>query len=496
MKESSDESSLSGCDEALKFLARKDSTEEKTVFADESDDNPATRALIRKIDWMVMPILCGIYLLQFLDKSLLNYAGVMGIRDNLVGNEFANLGTIFSAAFIVASPLAVYMLQVLPPAKVIGGYVVCWGIVVACHAACDTYASLMIVRVLLGIFESVVVPGLVSVSGMFYNEGEQLRRTGLWSLNAGTAMIIGGLLSFAFQHVTTTDFQSWQIFFLVMGLVTVVFGIVTFFFLPSSPIKAAFLSDEDKYRVIEHVRKNQTGVETKKFKKEQLWELLFKDKHTWPMFFLTVASMCSTGGLNTFSATIIRSFGFTSKEAALFQMPSGAITILTILFETYLCSYVGHRTLVFIGMCLPGVAGYSMLYGLGEGERGAKLVAIYLCLISTCVISLIYAWNGKNTAGHTKRNARNGLTMVAFSLGSIIGPQTFQARDAPDYKPAKVGLLITVIVSIPLAALVGVISYYENKRKDANPIEESALPKDFEFLDMTDIENPMFRYSF
>lgn len=42
------------------------------------------RKLVRKIDWMVVPLMFACYLLQFLDKSLLNYAAVMGIREDLV----------------------------------------------------------------------------------------------------------------------------------------------------------------------------------------------------------------------------------------------------------------------------------------------------------------------------------------------------------------------------------------------------------------------------
>ena len=44
------------------------------------------RKLLRKIDWMVVPLMFACYLLQYLDKSLLNYAAVMGIREDLVGH--------------------------------------------------------------------------------------------------------------------------------------------------------------------------------------------------------------------------------------------------------------------------------------------------------------------------------------------------------------------------------------------------------------------------
>lgn len=472
-------------DEAIKFL----SDTKVTILSDGPSKYP--KKLIRKIDWRIMTVMCGSYFLQFLDKNLLNYAGVMGIKKNLKGNQFADLGTIFYAAYIFAEPLSDYCLQVLPTGKFLSCCIIAWGVVVACHAACHTYASLMVVRTLLGFFESSLSPGLIVISSMWYNKQENLQRTGLWVSTAGLSVIVGGLLSFGFQHIHS-DFESWRIFFLVMGVITIAFGIFTYFFLPNNPTSASFLTEEEKILVLEHIRGNQTGTETKKFKIKQIKELLFKDKHTWPLFFLTTISMISTGALGTWSVTIIASFGFSNEIAALVQMPVGAAMVIAILTESYLCSYIGRRTLIFTGMCVPGIVGYIIL--LTTKNKVANLIAIYLNMGSTGVIALLYSWNSANTAGHTKKLARNGLTMIAFSLGSLIGPQLFRAHEKPDYRSAKVTLLITSIVCVPLSLLVGLISKRENEKKDnEGPV---SLPPNYEFKDLTDIENPNFRYSY
>ncbi|KAH0527251.1 hypothetical protein TsFJ059_002274 [Trichoderma semiorbis] len=41
------------------------------------------RALLRKIDWRVMPVLCVTYALQYWDKGLLGQAAVFGLRTDL-----------------------------------------------------------------------------------------------------------------------------------------------------------------------------------------------------------------------------------------------------------------------------------------------------------------------------------------------------------------------------------------------------------------------------
>lgn len=485
----SEESTLKNYDEALRFITEKKSLDEQIKVEKRTMD----ARLMRKIDWVLLPIMCAIYFLQFLDKTLINYAAVMGIKKNLKGNEFSNLATIFYAAYIFFEPLNSYLLQRLPLAKFLAMTIIAWGVIVSCHAACHTYASLMIVRTLLGAFEGPVAVCLIAISGMYWRHDEQLRRMGIWSVQAGTGAIIGGILSFAFQHIENKEFQSWQIFFLVIGLITFVFGIFTWFYLPDNPTSAWFLSEEEKMVVIEHVRLNQTGVENKVFKWDQIKELLFKDKHTWPMFFLTIVSQICTGAISTFSVTIISTFGYNSKISALAQTPAGAVIIISILAATYICAHYGHRTLVFISMIIPSMVGYIVL--ISSTQRIGNLLSVYLLYPGSCVITLIYSWNNTNTAGYTKRIGRNCMTMIAFAVGCLIGPQLFRDKDYPRYIPAKITLLVTMVLSIFLVILVAIISRYENHQKE-KAVKLEDLPDNYEFLDMTDIQNPIFRYAY
>ena len=91
---------------------------------------------------------------------------------------------------------------------------------------------------------------------------------------------------------------------LVVGLVTVVFGVITLFYLPDNFTNAWFLNDGEKVEVIEHIRDNQTGIENKKIKKDHIKELFLHDKLTWPMILLTACSQISTGAIGTFPVTI------------------------------------------------------------------------------------------------------------------------------------------------------------------------------------------------
>ncbi|KAK6456387.1 putative allantoate permease [Scheffersomyces xylosifermentans] len=453
------------------------------------------KRVVKKLDWHILPVLCAIYFLQFLDKSLLNYAAAMGIKKNLVGNEFANLSTIFYAAYIFGEPFVAYLLQKFPLSKILGLFIVLWGIVVACHAACKTYASLMVVRTLLGIFESSSAVSLIIISGMYYTKPQQAARMGIWSVMAGSATIVGGLLSFAFQHVHTTRFLSWQILFLFMGIITSLFGVFVAFYLPDNVTSAKFLNDDEKLVILENIRSNQTGTKSKKFKKEQIKELLFHDKLTWPYFLLTITSQIVTGAIGTFSVTITLSFGFDSYQSALLQLPVGALIIIIILTATQLVARYGHITYIMASMFVPTVIGCIVLLSTNVAtHKVGNLLAMYLLYSGSSCITLIYAWISANTAGTSKKFFRSAMTMIAFSIACIIGPQLFQANSYPGYRPAKITLLVTQVACIPITFLVGYIAKRENKLRDSET--EVELPENFEFLDMTDIQNKNFRYTY
>lgn len=133
---------------------------------------------------------------------------------------------------------------------------------------------------------------------------EQPLRVGFWYIGTGTGTIIGALASYGFQHYTAKAFKSWQILFLLMGLITIVVGACVILFLPDNPMKSRLTRDE-KVWAIERLRENQTGIENKHWKMMQAVECL-KDPHTWMLSLITISSSVPNGAISSFQATIIK----------------------------------------------------------------------------------------------------------------------------------------------------------------------------------------------
>jgi hypothetical protein len=86
----------------------------------------------------------------------------------------------------------------------------------------------------------------------------------------------------------------------------------------------------------------------------------------------------------------------------------------------------------------------------------------------------------------------NAIVLMSFCVGNVVGPETFQAKDAPQYIPAKMTIVIVLSFSIIITLALMFLYSKENKRRDRQGLVE--MPRNYEFMDLTDKENQNFRY--
>lgn len=145
------------------------------------------KRLKRAIDRRILSVMVFTYFLQALDKGTMSFASIMNIRQDLHlhGAQYSWLTTcIYIAILIVEYPIN-WLIQRLPIGKMLGTAVICWGAILALHAACTSFASIVTVRTLLGIFESVCQPSFLVLSSMWYKRSEQAQAVTYWYMVSG-----------------------------------------------------------------------------------------------------------------------------------------------------------------------------------------------------------------------------------------------------------------------------------------------------------------------
>jgi H+/gluconate symporter-like permease len=132
-----------------------------------------------------------------------------------------------------------------------------------------------------------------------------------------------------------------------------------------------------------------------------------------------------------------------------------------------------------------------------KSNKAGVLIGIYFVNAIVATLPILYQWTMANCAGHTKRAFASALVAGSFSVGNIIGPQTFQARDAPGYRPAKIIVLATQAAAAVVTVILFLYYRWENRRRDQRqgPVNE-ALVDELKWAGLTDKENPCFRYAY
>ncbi|KAF3032862.1 hypothetical protein E8E12_002930 [Didymella heteroderae] len=446
-------------DDAWTFLNKP-----RNADADASRVN--IKALRRKVDCHIVPLMFGCYTMQFLDKVILNYAAVMGIQKDLrlVGNDFSNIATFLFIGLLCFEVPNIYFLQRIPAAKWLGTNVVLWGIATASGAAATSYRTLLVSRIFLGIFEATIGPSLLLISSQWYTKSEQAPRFSLWYCGLGFGQIVGGAISYGFQHVTPgAGLAGWRIMFITLGCLTVIVGLGTLLLIPDTPMQARWLTDAEKVALLKHLS-------------------------------------VSSGVVTTYSATLIRNLGYVPKRAALMNMPSGVISIFFTLLVGFGIRKQSNRWLWIVICIIPAIVGGALMSFLPVSNRRGCLAGIYLVNAVVAPLPILYAWTAANVSGSTKRAFAAAVVSGSFSIGNIIGPQTFQAKDAPNYRPAKLAVMGTQAG----CAVVTIVLYgyyrWQNARRDRKRGKVQTREEDFmskgAWSTGTDREDEEFRYSY
>ena len=124
-----------------------------------------------------------------------------------------------------------------------------------------------------------------------------------------------------------------------------------------------------------------------------------------------------------------------------------------------------NRWLWYIATCILGATGGALMSFLPKSNKAGLLAGIYLinCIVPT--VMLTYNWMTVNTFNYTEKVINANLGSFLFNLGNLVGPQPFQSRDAPEYKPAKITLMATLLAPILFVLMLHTFHYRSNKSR-------------------------------
>lgn len=458
--------------------------------------DPATdKRILRKIDRYLLPVMCLLYCFQFMDKLSTSYSAILGLRTELhmKGDMYSWTSTCFYLGYLAFEFPASLLLQRFPVTKTVSVFVILWGMILALCSV-PKYAGFVALRTILGMLELSVTPAFTIITSQWYKKDEQFLRTTWWFASNGIGGDLGSLVAYGlYKHQDSYTLPAWKLVFVVTGVLTVFLGFVIMFHIPDTPTGAWFLTEEEKVLVVERIRSNQQGFGNPRFKKEQFIEAL-TDHRTWLFFIFSIANNIPNGGMTTFRTILLNEqFGFDTAQALLMQMPSGGVEIVGCVLFAWLLRFLKSRMLMTIFVAMITVMGECLL-AFAPTKQG-KLAGLYIYNVFSLCFICLQSQVSSSVAGHTKKITVNAVFLIGYCVGNLIGPQIFLDSQAPVYSGGKIGIVVSGVAALVCLILIYISYYLDNKRRDALPPVDMSKTENYEFADLTDKQNPNFRYA-
>lgn len=336
-----------------------------------SDGHSAdARRLINRNFMRLMPLLIFGYILNFLDRTNIALAKAAMQTDVGLSPAVYGLGAglffLAYAAFEVPSNLILKRVGARPW---IARIMLTWGLVSMGMALVKGPTSFYVVRIMLGIAEAGLFPGVLYYLTTWFGPREQARATSYFLLGVTMANVIGGPLGGALLGLDgMLGLRGWQWLFLIEGAPAVLFSVVIWKFLPNGPDQASWLSPDEKARVAAHLdaEKHAFGaVADKRISRAFLH----------PQVLLAVLCyflhQVALYGVTFFLPTIIRASG-----QHLSELQIGVLT-----GAPWLCAFAGAAVLPWL----------AARWGKTRWLMTGGLYVLALCLLAPLVLPPVFA---------------------------------------------------------------------------------------------------------
>ncbi|TXT15863.1 hypothetical protein VHUM_00366 [Vanrija humicola] len=330
---------------------------------------------------------------------------------------------------------------------------------------------------------------------MWYTREEQPLRTAI--VFSTLSSVMNGLLATACVHYAG-PLARWRLLFLIVGAITFGWSLLLFALLPANPTSAWWLTLRQRVIATRRMAAARTGMANTTFKWEQCFEAL-ADPKTWLYFAINVVLNIPNGGLITFNSIIVKTLGFTLQQTTLLGIPTGVFSWISSLLFGYIAVKTKQRCYSAMGSCLIPLMGTILLYRIPRSNIGGSLASLYLVYFYwgpyIVMMGSVYA----NTGGFTKKMIVYAIAYMGYCVGNIVGPQTFQAKQAPKYTAGVVAMLTCYGCALLLIFVYRVHLVYLNRQK-AKQLEaherDNGTEVDLldEWQDLTDSANPRFVY--
>ncbi|HEX6341887.1 MFS transporter [Umezawaea sp.] len=386
------------------------------------DTEPRSR-VVRKVALRLVPYLCLLYFVNYLDRVNIGFAGPNGMREELqlTATAFGFASGIFFVGYLLLEVPSNLALHRFGARRWIARIMVTWGVLATAMAFVPNGSVLILLRFLLGVAEAGFFPGIILYLTYWFPASERARVVALFMAAVPISSALGATTSGLLIEAGDgwLGLSGWRVMFLVEGLPALVLAVVTWFYLTDRPSDAKWLTADERRWLARELLEEQQRTEA-----EHHWPL--RKALTHPrilalafVYFGVVYGLYTLGFfLPTIIAGFEQQFGTTMSvvERGLVNAIPYAIGAVVMVLWARHGDRTGERTW---HVALPVlVGGVAIPIALHLGNPVAAMVAVTVCAVGVCA-ALPTFW-ALPSSFLTGAAAAGGIALIN-SLGNVSG---------------------------------------------------------------------------
>ncbi|KAI8077779.1 major facilitator superfamily domain-containing protein [Halteromyces radiatus] len=459
-------------------------------------DKEIEKKIVRKYDLRILPILCLLYLLSYLDRSNIGNAKLGGLEKDLslTSQQYQWSLSIFYFGYVIFDLPSNIVMRRWRPSIWLGALMFLWGVTAVAMAGVKNFAELATARIFLGVFEAGFFPGSIYYMSIWYTRKEYARRIGFFWSFSSLAGAFGGLIAYGITEIPTNVLQTWQLLFLIEGLPSVALALFAAWYLPNQPETAKFLTEEERRVAVGRLAKDAGVANDHSWSWAQV-NSVFTDWKAWAYAFIYISGTSALQGVTLFLPSIISDMGsWTKAQSQALTTPPYFLAFIATVAIGWSSDRLFERALHMLAINALGLLGFFLMMFIDRSNVAVHYFAACLATISVYAnVAVKVAWFNNNFAGLTRRAVGSAFIVSIGTIGGAIGGQIYY--DPPEYFYGNLIAVCLVGAQTVLVILVRLVLAYENKRRSklTEEMKEYEVHK-YGGIELAGDRHPDFKY--
>ncbi|GJE11240.1 MFS transporter [Methylobacterium longum] len=325
-------------------------------------DGSLEQATMRRVAWRLIPFICLLYFIAFIDRVNIGFAALTMNKDlGFSATVFGfGAGVFFFGYFLFEIPSNI-ILDKVGARLWIARVMVTWGFLSGAFAFIQGETSFYVLRFLLGAAEAGFFPGIILYLSYWFPARYRAAVVSLFMTAAPISVLLGSpLSSLLLEMEGLLGLHGWQWMFLIEAVPAVILGIAVLFYLTDLPEKATWLADDQRAWLVAEMEAERAGKQASA--RHNILSGL-ADPRVLALALIYFGTSAGLYTLGIWAPQIIKGLGLSTMTVGLLNAVPPTVAVVAMVLWARHSDRTGERTWHVVIACLAAALGLMLAGG-------------------------------------------------------------------------------------------------------------------------------------